>query len=174
MPDISSLDPIHFFVAPVPGAPPLYMRPYKIGQVKHSGETLLVADSSLKPLIDFNMRLQANFGLGGMDRNAFNGANPINRSLLLDDGRPATVAPVQPRGTSIDILAAGGTSYNNLDSYNVNDTVAGSNWGNIRFRHLKNTAANVLMADGHVETHRLSSDGLHSTLKRLNINVNSK
>jgi len=172
MPAIELKDPVFFFTGKGD-----YMRPYKIGQIKHSSEILLVADSSLKPLPDpgfIHLKMQANFGLAGMDRNAFNGANPINRSLLLDEGRPSTAAPVQPGGSSIDVLAAGGTTFTNKDSSDSNDTVGGSNWGNIRFRHLKDTAANVLMADGHVETHRLSSDKLHSTLKRMNINVNSK
>src|SRR5207302_4381846 len=141
---------------------------------KRCSEVLLVADSTLKPLPDpgfIHGKMQANFGLGGMDLNAFGGANPTNRSLLLEDGRPTTASPVADRGTSIDVLASNGAAYTNKDSFNQNDAVGSSNWGCIRFRHLKDTAANVLMADGHVETHRLSSDKLHSTLKRLNINV---
>jgi prepilin-type processing-associated H-X9-DG protein len=116
--------------------------------------------------------MQANFGLGGMDLNAFGGANPTNRSLLLDEGRPSTASPVADRGTAV--VVSDGVHFSNADSFNMNDAVGSSNWGNIRFRHLKNTAANVLMADGHVETHRLNSDKTTCTLKRLNINVNAK
>ncbi|HSV12906.1 MAG TPA: prepilin-type N-terminal cleavage/methylation domain-containing protein [Tepidisphaeraceae bacterium] len=172
MPAIELKDPVFFFTGKGD-----FMRPYKITQIKHGAEILLVADSTLKPLPDpgfIHGKMQANFGLGGIDLNAFGGANTTNRSLLLDEGRPATATPVANRDTSIDVLASNGPAFTNKDSMNQNDAVGSSNWGNIRFRHLSDTAANVLMVDGHVETHRLSSDKLHSTLKRLNINVNSK
>ena len=62
--------------------------------------------------------------------------------------------------------------------YNVDVLQAGETnpvgWSTLRFRHLNNSAANVLMADGHVETHRFKIvNNLPScTLKRSNINVN--
>ena len=48
----------------------------------------------------------------------------------------------------------------------------GANFQTIRFRHTKDTVANVLMADGHVEAFKYNSNTKTSSLLRKHINVN--
>lgn len=48
----------------------------------------------------------------------------------------------------------------------------GRGQSNIRWRHLGNTTANFLFADGHAESRKLSQDGKTCDLTRGNINVN--
>jgi len=165
MPAINFKDPIFFHTGKT-----IWMTPYRISKIKRSAEILLVADGSLKPLPDFQNRMQSNFGLSAMDRGAFGGGPGAPPTLLLDDYSRPGILPNYPPTSNIDMTPPGG----NLEHLNRDSGNAGNapNWGNIRFRHLNNTAANVLMADGHVETHRIDYKSRTASLKRLNINVN--
>jgi prepilin-type processing-associated H-X9-DG protein len=170
MPAINSRDPIFFYTGKT-----IWLKPYKISKIKRAAEMLLVADGSLRPLPDFENRLQANFGLGIIDHNAFNGGPGAPPTLLLDDYNRSGVLQNYPPDSNIDLTPPAGVQYFNQDSGVISTNLsAAPNWGNIRFRHLNNSAANVLMADGHVETHyfKMISGKPVGTLKRLNINVN--
>ena len=169
MPALNIKDPIFFTTGKT-----IWLKPYKVSKIRRAAEILLVADGSLKPLADFNFQLQANFGLGSMDHNAFNGGPGAVPTSLLDDYSRAGVLPNYGPSTAIDITPGSGKlEYLNKDSNNVNDT---NNWYNIRFRHMNNTTANVLMADGHVESHtyKMQNGVPRSTLLRSNINVNGQ
>jgi prepilin-type N-terminal cleavage/methylation domain-containing protein/prepilin-type processing-associated H-X9-DG protein len=164
-------DPLGGFIGP---SKVDYMKPYKISKVRRAAEIVLIADGALKPLPDPGVTgtMQANALLGGIDRVAFTGGNPQNRSLLLDDPRPSVLTPSAPGGSFVEITPPNGANFTNKDSPDQNALVSNSNWGNLRFRHVNNTTCNVLMVDGHVENHKMSRDKLTCTLKRLNINVN--
>jgi len=146
--------------------------PYKISKIRRSSEALLIADASLAPIIEFENRMQANATLFNLDHKAWKG-NPPGQgptSYLLDDySATYNMLPNYPPDSSVDITI-NTTMTPNRDA-TKNNTQNPEEWGQIRFRHLNNTAANVLMIDGHVETHRLKNK-TSTTLKRMNVNVN--
>ena len=91
----------------------------------------------------------------------------ISRSPYLLDNYPGSTIDL---GSSIDLTSAMGTLYPpNQDNF--------GNYATIRFRHMKDTVANVLMVDGHVERFTYDpkkppNDPHVTTLLRRNINVN--
>lgn len=150
----------------------VYPSPYKLSRIKRSAEVLLIADASLAPIVEFGNRMQANATLYNIDRGAWKGGAPGSGtppSYLLDDYSSPAMAAFGPN-TSIDLSYGAGSGPINVDA-TANNTQNPPQWGNIRFRHMRNTVANVLMADGHVESHRFK-DKTNVTLKRLNVNVN--
>ena len=172
MPAINSKDPIFFTTGKT-----IWMQPYKISRIKRASEILLIADGSLRPLPDFENKPQANYGLTIIDRNAFNGGPGAPPTQLLDDYGRAGILPAYPPGSGIDVTPPANPSAVNRDSAIISTNLSDApNWGNIRFRHVNNTTANVLMVDGHVESHRFKLvDGVpRSTLTRANINVNAQ
>ena len=152
----------------------VYPAPYRMAKIRRAAEILLIADGNLAPIGSFNNRLQSNATLGSLDRNAWKGGAPTSAptpGYLLDDYATNGMMPNYPPNSSIDL------SFDNTNKINVDISINGdtgpAGFGNIRFRHLNNTAANVLMADGHVETHKFK-DKTSVTLKRLNVNVNQQ
>jgi prepilin-type processing-associated H-X9-DG protein len=134
-----------------------FLHPYKISQIQHSSEIALIFDASVK----------ANEGRWTSSVCAFSiDDGRLYRGTFLTDqysidisdpgigpGDPISLMP----NPSKDVLAT------NTDQDN--------NWGNIRFRHMKNQQANVLMVDGHVENFSLSTS-LVPNLCRRNVGVN--
>jgi prepilin-type processing-associated H-X9-DG protein len=152
-----------------------YPAPYRLGKIRRSAEVVLVADGSLAPISEFDNRPQSNATLYAMDRSAWRGGPPgagTPPSYLLDDYSVPGMLPNFPPNSGID-LSVSGTTAINTDAI-LNNTQNPPEWGNVRYRHMKNTTANVLMADGHVETHtfKMINGKAVGTLKRLNINVN--
>ncbi|CAN5583272.1 hypothetical protein BH09PLA1_BH09PLA1_08290 [soil metagenome] len=166
MPVLNIRDPIFFTTGKT-----IWLSPYKLSRIRRAAEVLLIADANLAPLNQFANRMQANATLGFIDKKAFNGGPGATPTNLLDDYSRAGILPTYGPNTSIDPSWGTGT-------FNVDLTAAGetnpAGWSTIRFRHLNNSAANVLMADGHVETHRykLENGVPVCTLKRMNVNVN--
>lgn len=170
MPAINSKDPIFFTTGKT-----IWMTPYKLARIKRAAEILLVADASLRPLPDFENKAQSNYGLTIIDRNAFNGGPGAPPTQLLDDYSRSGILPEYPPNSSIDLTPPANPTAFNRDSGILSANLADApNWGNLRFRHLNNTSANVLMVDGHVESHtyRMVNGKPVGTLKRSNINVN--
>jgi prepilin-type processing-associated H-X9-DG protein len=160
----------------------VYPQPYKIGKIRRAAEVLLAADGTLAPIAEVSTHpLQANATLYALDHQAWQGGPPaagIPTSYLLDDYSTANgMLPNFPPNSNVDVgygTSATNTRFN-FDPPGFSNTLP-QNWGNLRFRHLNNTAANVLFVDGHVETHtwKLQQNGTHAScsLKRLNVNVN--
>jgi prepilin-type N-terminal cleavage/methylation domain-containing protein len=148
----------------------VYPTPYKLSKIRRATEVMLLGDASLKPLPDYfpDIKYQSNALLYAMDHSAYNGGPGATPSYLLDDYGQVNVLPNYPPDSAVDMTVAGTTNVN-FDTY---DTGVAPNWGNIRFRHMNNTAGCFLMADGHAESHRFDPKTNKTTLKRLNINVN--
>ena len=164
MPVINIKDPIFFTTGKT-----IWLSPYKLSRIRRSAEVLLIADGTLAPLNQFANRMQANATLGFLDKKAFNGGPGATPTNLLDDYSRPGILPNYGPSTSIDL------SWDTTGKFNVDLTQAGetnpAGWSTLRFRHMNNTVANVLMADGHVESHRFKS-ATDCTLKRMNVNVN--
>jgi prepilin-type N-terminal cleavage/methylation domain-containing protein/prepilin-type processing-associated H-X9-DG protein len=155
-----------------------YPRPYKIAKIKRSADILLIADATLARLPDFPDRIvyQANAVLGNLDHGAWKGgpaAWGVSRSYLLDDYSISGMLPDFGPNTPVDI-GYGAPSPTMKLNYDPLATGQNGNWENLRFRHMNNTVANVLMVDGHVESHtfKVTNGKPTSTLKRVNVNVN--
>lgn len=167
MPVINIRDPIFFTTGKT-----VWLSPYKLSKIRRSAEIVLIADANLAPLSAFNNRMQANATMGFLDKKAFNGGPGATPTNLLDDYSRPGILPTYAPNTPIEL------TYDTTLKYNVDISQNGETnpvgWSTIRFRHLNNKAANVLMADGHVETHTFKLvNGLPvASLLRKNVNVN--
>jgi prepilin-type processing-associated H-X9-DG protein len=178
MPAINIFEPWLFFSS----GKKVYPQPYKIGKIKRAAEILLVADGTLAGIAEVASHpLQSNAVLYALDHQAWQGGpagNGVPPSGLLDNYSTANgMLPNFPPNSNVDIgytSAATNTRFN-FDPPQLSNT-APPNWGNLRFRHMNNTSANVLFVDGHVESHtwKPQQGGTRAfcTLKRLNVNVN--
>jgi prepilin-type N-terminal cleavage/methylation domain-containing protein/prepilin-type processing-associated H-X9-DG protein len=118
--------------------------PYVQGRIKRSSEIALVFDAPLYlgPEGIWKLRFEVPVA-NGLDNSALIKASPY----LLDNYPGSTTDP----GTSIDLTSIGGSLYPpNQDNF--------GNFATIRFRHMKDTIANALMVDGHVESFRYDKD----------------
>ncbi len=137
------------------GKPPL-LRPYRLASIKSAAEIALVFDGSLWDA--------GNDGTFFAAANAWHlDADRWGWSTYLTDIYSLDPQPWMTPANSIDLTVAGGPL--NVD--------ADYNWGNIRFRHMQDQQANVLFADGHVETFSYGGKTPWDTsLLRGNVNVN--
>jgi prepilin-type N-terminal cleavage/methylation domain-containing protein/prepilin-type processing-associated H-X9-DG protein len=133
--------------------------PYKISKVRRSSEIALIFDCPVDPTqgikITDDVPVATRLDNGGI----------WGPAALLD----SYAGGVNP-DSSVNML---GTNVN----IPVNSDSAG-NPGNIRFRHKKDTMANALMVDGHVETFTYdpkkgANNSRVTTLKRKNVYVNA-
>jgi prepilin-type processing-associated H-X9-DG protein/prepilin-type N-terminal cleavage/methylation domain-containing protein len=157
MPNINGADPL-------PSANGNYLMGMMASHIKRSSDIATVFDGSLESrgrLWTTSVEaflLQKESILNGVHPNIFltdNYALPSNTggSGPLTAHSPVYVGPV-PNTSASDW---------NADTNN--------NFGNIRFRHMNNTAANVLMLDGHVQTFHYSKASGTTDLLQLNINI---
>ena len=140
------------------------MRPYSIGKVKRSAEIVLVFDGSMP----FHPT-KGIWRIGGPEVPV--GLEIDNRGLFsapyMLDNKGGTGA-----GESINMTYTTGRP-------NMDDAVGPYGTQNIRFRHMKDTVANALMVDGHVESFTYSknrpvNDPNVTTLLRKNLYVNKQ
>lgn len=152
-------------------------KPYKLSQIRSAAEKLLISDASLYYDTTSNPP-------------AWHHAYETPVLVLIDnfqvqDGNtklfvnwrtpPENASPKINLDDSIRMLPKNGTP----TPADVNaDTIANAN--NVRFRHVKNTQLNALMADGHVESFVFNpsiartkpSDPKVTTLKKRNVFIN--
>jgi prepilin-type N-terminal cleavage/methylation domain-containing protein/prepilin-type processing-associated H-X9-DG protein len=135
-----------------------WLKPYKISKIRRGSEVVLIMDGSQVKTVGGNDGWGAYATAYKLDQlSLYNGPtspNPTGRTYLLYDHPQAT------NGNTID------AGPNNDPTGQSPDSA-----GNIRWRHKKNTAANFLFVDGHVEA-RSYKNRSSADLKRLNINVN--
>ncbi|HEX3358361.1 MAG TPA: type II secretion system protein, partial [Tepidisphaeraceae bacterium] len=149
---------------------PLFrVSPYRVNQVKRATEIILIFDGSL----EINTAT-GNYGPAFdtpiadlIDHGAFH-AFFGNSSYLFDKNYTSTIHA----DDSINLTCQDGT----VNGPSVNKDL-NTNQSNIRFRHMKDTSANALMVDGHVESFKYSStlpsnDPKVTNLKRRNLYVN--
>jgi prepilin-type processing-associated H-X9-DG protein/prepilin-type N-terminal cleavage/methylation domain-containing protein len=137
------------------GNPMRSLKPYKLSKIKRASELGLLFDGTV------------NNG----DYGAWSVAYAIDRKgkdrapYLTDDYSLASnVDGSQP----VDLMADTGVGGTAADT----NTDSTKNPGNVRFRHMNNTQANVLMADGHVQSFTFNKSNKTSDLLRKNIYVN--
>jgi prepilin-type processing-associated H-X9-DG protein len=145
--------------------------PYKIAKVRRSSEIALVFDASLNHLSSAS---------GGMFQVKSN--VPVAQDLdsdgmwtgptyLTDNYGTTGPQPNESINMNPGSITSGSPALRNRDN-NFNP-------GNIRFRHFKDTIANVLMVDGHVQSFRFDprkagNDPAVTDLLRRNIYVNKQ
>jgi prepilin-type processing-associated H-X9-DG protein/prepilin-type N-terminal cleavage/methylation domain-containing protein len=140
---------------------------YAASHIKRSAEIATIFDASLESRGGLWTTSAEGFAI---DNCRIQGVVSEPNTYLTDNYGGSTntggaLAPNQP----IQMAPYGQDVLGTAADYNADTS---GNWATIRFRHMNNTVANVLMLDGHVENfHYKASD--HSTdLLRLNININ--
>jgi prepilin-type processing-associated H-X9-DG protein/prepilin-type N-terminal cleavage/methylation domain-containing protein len=135
-------------------------KPYKLAKIKQSSEIGLIWDA---PLMLQGDAWKTQYDSAVSDH-IDNGACWPPRSLLNTNYAASGVSP----DDSVDMRALSGGPPNTDHPQNIQ---------NIRFRHMKDTRANVLMVDGHVEAFtynpkKAPNDKTVTDFKRRNLYVN--
>jgi len=118
--------------------------PYKVGTSRHPSETAVLFDASVS--LDMPGTIYQEYDNTDaifIDNNGLNSWNLIAANATKLYGGPYM-------GYSVDMTPGISASASDCNK----DT--GNNYGNIRFRHYKNTVANVLFVDGHVQSFTLN------------------
>jgi prepilin-type N-terminal cleavage/methylation domain-containing protein/prepilin-type processing-associated H-X9-DG protein len=164
MPALQDPDVPAMIVNPVP---PTYLKPYKIAKIRRAAEVILIMDGTqirtLQGSPDPNLWGAYATAYKLDNTGYFQGPTQGGRSYLLYG---------YPGGTDDQAIDPGP----NTESTAMNNLLNGAD-GNIRWRHMKNKAANFLFCDGHSEPRALKRASTPTTpglcdLKRANINVN--
>ena len=138
-----------------------FLRPMKLSQIKRGSEIVAVMDASL-----------TNFDAAGNPGGPIYQASAVAYRLdnfrnfystFLTDRYALDPQPFMTPGNPIDLTT-------DLGTVNIN-TDTPENYGNIRYRHLKNSLANTLMLDSHVESFSYKN-AFAGSLLRGNININ--
>lgn len=151
LPDVAGID----YAKPIP-RPNLAV--YKIARVKRSAEIAIIFDGSLTPTQNYVSTACARF----LDNNAM-----AKVPAMVDDYTRITPAGNADTPVNVKPGLGGGNPPENWFNSDRDE-----NFGNIRFRHTKDTAANCLMVDGHVATFKFNKQTKITDLKRRNIYVN--
>ena len=152
---------------------------YRLSNIKRSSEMAILFDGSIESRGGvWNCSADA-YALDGARTQP---ASMIPTTYMTDDYSCATNVNGTPISPSDPIYVGPADSGPATPGDWNADTAA--NWGNIRFRHMGNKAANALMLDGHVETYHYTAMpggttvsgqtvyGVTTDLLRKNINVN--
>lgn len=171
LPDLGSVDEMATLEAQATGGRHasvlgLFLKPYKLAHIKRPTEIAMIFDSSV-------------YSDGGVWTTSADADGLDNGYLYGDQGTCLTdsyqagftfnTANINS-GQSISLISGNGINPSGNPIYFNTDTP--NNWATIRFRHNRNTQANALMADGHVETYTYNSKAQTTDMLRKNINVN--
>jgi prepilin-type processing-associated H-X9-DG protein/prepilin-type N-terminal cleavage/methylation domain-containing protein len=139
------------------GNPSIYLAPYKIAQIQRSDEIALIFDASVK--------VHEGRWTSSVCAFALDGGRLYKGTYLTDQYAGDVSEPGMNAGDPISVVPfpSGNAIFTNTD--------AEDNYGNIRFRHMHNSQANVLMVDGHVTSFTLSPS-LVPNMVRGNVGVN--
>ena len=135
------------------------LKPYKLSHIKRSSDILIVSDAGVTPLTTGGFCVGGNGGpvMLGLDSGSISQAAGNYNTCLTDYYTGSAYTP----GDSPNLT--------NIDPPNGYQA-------DVRYRHLRNSAANVLMCDGHVAQFTLKPSshygGFSTDLTRGNINVN--
>ena len=156
------------YIPPIPGSGKPLPQPYKVGRIRRAAEIAMVFDApvhyqngvwTVRENVPVANHLDAGRAVFGY---------PSNNSTFLYDGYAGTTL-LPNDSVEMTILNFQPNQFVNLDDLR--------NRQNIRFRHARDTVANVLMSDGHVESftynpRKSSNDKTVTNFLRKNINVN--
>jgi prepilin-type N-terminal cleavage/methylation domain-containing protein/prepilin-type processing-associated H-X9-DG protein len=167
MPDLGTPDYLNQI--PVSRTNPGYLpclKPYKLAQIQRSTDIALIFDASVASQ-------NGAFNVASVAYAIDNGNVYNTHATCLSDQYGSTFnSQMIDSGQPIDPYAGKEPATPVPSDLNADTT---DNWGNIRFRHLGETAANALMVDGHVEVFHFNPHGPATSmtdLLRKNINVN--
>jgi prepilin-type processing-associated H-X9-DG protein len=162
--DLGTPDYLSFFA----GVRPLArLQPYRLAHIKRSADMALIWDATLDN--------RGGSWDASADSDALDGGRlcRAHTTYLTDNYALDTVDVGISGNTPVDMTPnTGGTAPapdGTASDFNADTT---PNWGNIRFRHLGNTSANVLMVDGHVTSFTYNQKTMQTSLLRNNIGVN--
>jgi len=138
-----------------------YLRPYTLSHIKRSAEIALIWDASID---NRGGDWDASADTFALDNGRYYQPPYLTDNYALNAGYPAFNG-----SNPVDMTPGdGGNLAHTVTDFNA-DTP--SNWGNIRFRHIGNTSANVLMVDGHVNGFPYNPKTMQTSMQRLNIYV---
>jgi len=163
MPDLEERD---WYWSLAPNSKPLSgLKPYKLARIKRSAEIGVVFEGTTEKT-GMDSGYAAHSTCNGLDKQ-----NIKSRPYLTDVYSLVTAGTMN--GSQPINLHSGVGAWTIQADFNK-DTV--NNQGNVRYRHMKDTQTNVLMADGHVQSFKLNrqaSDPANATdLIRRNVDVN--
>ncbi|HEX4055798.1 MAG TPA: type II secretion system protein [Tepidisphaeraceae bacterium] len=141
------------------------LKPYKLAHIMRPTEIAMIFDSSV-------------YSDGGVWTTSADADGLDNGNLYGTQGTCLTDQYQQTglntaninSGQSISMISGNGINPTGNPIYFNTDTE--NNWATIRFRHNRNTQANALMADGHVETYTYNPKTQSTDMLRKNIDVN--
>jgi len=134
MPDSETVD---WLAAIETGDANRHLTPYKLSKIKRAAEVGILFDATITATGNY----QAHATVDQLDKFCV-----YTRKPYLTDNY--SIAPGVDGSQPVDMTPNSGQKKDiNTDS--------DSNAGNVRFRHISNTQANVLMADGHVQAYRI-------------------
>jgi prepilin-type N-terminal cleavage/methylation domain-containing protein/prepilin-type processing-associated H-X9-DG protein len=156
-----------------PFAHQAFLVPYKLGRIKRNAEIAYIFDGSLGQMTSGAWRVSGNGG-DPVGEGLMNGAIYYggNQQALLDSAFNMGISLNAPIGFG-DPFNGLSTLNANLDDATVYPTgTPPRNARNVRFRHMRDTTANALMIDGHVESFTFNPKNQNTSLLCKNIFVN--
>lgn len=135
------------------------LRGYRLAKLKQPAELAIIFDGVVDNLTYMAPAVAFALDRGRKDRRPYFIADPpaTYADPLINIGQPVDLTPW--------VAGAGAEQFINTDSQR--------NTGNIRFRHNKDSKANVLMLDGHVETFEYNKTARSTNMLRKNIYVST-
>lgn len=138
------------------------MRGYRLAKIKRASEVAILFDGSID-----NLSWQSYSVAFGLDKGRVF-PNSWSKPYFIEPAPPNLFNPAVNIGQPVDLtpypITAGNEQYINTDGP--------KNQGNIRFRHNRDTKANALMVDGHVESFTYNKATRTTDMLRKNIFVN--
>jgi len=136
------------------------LKGYKLARIKRSAEMAIIFDASVADPSASGQWISFAVAF------ALDKVGNANPPYLTDS---YALAPTLNASQPVDLTPKRKTGFGPPQDIN---TDGDNNLGNIRFRHVKDTIANVLMVDGHVETFRYNKGKKTTDLLLKNVYVN--
>lgn len=134
------------------------MRGYRLAKVRRASEVAIIFDGSID-----NLNYQTPVVAFALDGN-----RKQKRPFFIENPPPNLADPAVQLGQPIDLAPW----FGGADSAQFINTDGQRNPGNIRFRHNRDTRANTLMVDGHVESFSYNKATRSTDMLRKNVFVN--
>lgn len=136
----------------------------KIASIKRSAEIVAIFDGVVMPDLVGAQSWIATAVSYHLDNGQMSGKKPF----LIDDWSMLTAGLTA--GSPVDMKPEKAGSVTNPEAYYNSDSTI--NGGNIRFRHNRDSTANCLMLDGHVQSFKYNKQSRTTDLVKRNIYVN--